>query len=122
MFWKGKYLNMKLIVFTSKHVKIMGICMVLHRLDVHVFSPIYNFLGSGSEFFVCLVGFKTFLIYFCKWVYVCICVYTHACRYLERREVLDPLELQLCVIVSHLAWILGTEHGSSGRAAGLPNL
>ena len=41
---------------------------------------------------------------------------------LEAREVLHPLDLHLYVIVSNLAWILGTELGSSGRAAGIPNL
>lgn len=31
-------------------------------------------------------------------------------------EVLDPLELEFLVVVSHLIWMLGTNLGSSGRS------
>lgn len=71
---------------------------------------IISWVVGVNSLFAWLV-FKNFLIYFCRCVYVCICAYTHVCRYLKPREVLDPLDLQLCVIGSHLAWILGTEQG-----------
>lgn len=50
-------------------------------------------------------------------VYVCLHVY----RYLQRLEGVGSLELELLADVNHLTWVLGTELGSSGRAARAAN-
>lgn len=34
---------------------------------------------------------------------------------------LDPLEMELQVLVSHPTWVLGRQHGSSGREASVFN-
>lgn len=40
----------------------------------------------------------------------------YECRCLQRSvRTLDPLELELQLVVSHLLWVLGTKLGSSGR-------
>lgn len=44
-------------------------------------------------------------------VYVCVCVYLSMNMYMTAgagRQVLDPLELELKVVMSHLLWVLGT--------------
>ena len=57
---------------------------------------------------------------FCVW-----CAYAYAClhvyRYLQRLEGVGSLELELVADVNHLTWVLGTELGSSGRAARAAN-
>lgn len=40
-------------------------------------------------------------------------------RYLQRLEGVGSLGLELLADVNYLTWVLGTELGSSGRAAGL---
>lgn len=55
---------------------------------------------------------------------MCVCLrmssYT-ACKLLQRPEALEPLELELEMVVSHLMGALGTEVGLSGRAACAPD-
>jgi hypothetical protein len=40
----------------------------------------------------------------------------HVCACRIQKRMLDPLELELLVVVDHQIWVLGTEHRSSGRA------
>lgn len=57
---------------------------------------------------------------------VCLCIPYHlelilisicVCAYRRQKMVLDPLELELQVVVSHPESVLGTELRSSGRTA-----
>ena len=66
---------------------------------------------SNYLYFVCVCVCMDVCV--CMLVYVtCVQVPTEA-----REEELDPLDLKLQVVVSHPMWVLGTELGSSGRAA-----
>lgn len=40
----------------------------------------------------------------------------------NQKTVLDPLVLELEIVMSHLAWVLGPKLGCSGRAASTLNL
>lgn len=44
---------------------------------------------------------------------VCVCL-CNACR--GQKETLDPLELELQMVMSYLMWTLGVEFGSSAKA------
>lgn len=49
------------------------------------------------------------------------CAYFHMNKGTLGSPKLDPQELQLQIVVSHLTWILGTELRSSERAASVLN-
>lgn len=51
-------------------------------------------------------------VYVCVCVCVCIHVYEH-CAHRDQKAVLHPLEPELQGIVSHLACVLESEHGST---------
>ena len=57
--------------------------------------------------------YKEFVFFLTGGRRVCTHVSASACRIQER--VLDPLELELQAVVSHLMWVLRTELGSSPR-------
>lgn len=54
--------------------------------------------SSRTKFFLKLVFLGP------QWI---LCVYTHECRYPQKLGELDPLELELQGVVSHLVWVLG---------------
>lgn len=74
-------------------------------------------LWQACPSFFFLFECNVFNLYVYVFVYVCLHVY----RYLRRLEGVGSLELELLADVNHLTWVLGTELGSSGRAARAAN-
>lgn len=61
--------------------------------------------------------FLMYLFYMYSYLYVSVWVYAYKTRCSWRSEE-DILDLELQVIVSHWAWLLGTKLGSNARAVG----
>ena len=54
-------------------------------------------------------------------VYEFVCMHMYVVVYGGQKKVLESLELELQVIVSHLMWVLGTKFQSSGRGVSTLN-
>jgi nuclear pore complex protein Nup62 len=89
----------------------MYMCVYIHTMYVHTWQRQYIYVYMFVCVYICI--YVSIFKFMCT--YVCLCVCAHVCSASSEKTMLDPLKLEVQVIVGHPTWMAGAKFWSSAR-------